>query len=199
MFEQKTVTQLHPRLSRPMSLSVGHIDLNTLALVFHYQELQEKDGKWRPVQREKELVRGEHYVIDRRRGIVKLVDHPFWHTEGYWAVAPYKRKGKLIDVKEPLLYKGQVKHDRGQYVEATYEHYRPEEVVLREQPAVRELGAEVRAMAVRRATGEVEEIDINAVDLEARERLGYDLPRYAEAADPTRAELGKQEAGFDWE
>jgi len=200
MFEQKTVTQLHPRIDRPMSLSVGHIDLDTLELVFHYSELEQGDDKkWHRVPKQKVLERGEHFVIDKRRGIIKLIDHPFWHTEGRWRTAPYERRGKVIDEQEELLYKGQVKHARGQHIEATYEHYKPEEVVLREQPEVRTLGVEAKIQAFRRKIQKVERIDMNAVDEEARERLGYDLPRFTEAAEPTKEELGKEAVGFDWE
>jgi len=198
MIEQKTVTQLHPRIGRPMSLSVGHIDPDTLTLTFHYQELVRR-GKWHPEHRELELERGTHYQIDRKRGIIQLLDHPFWHTEGYWTVAPYTRKGRLVDAREPLLYKGQVKHDRGQYVEATFEHYKPEEVVLRETPEGRDLGVEAKVKAYKRSTKRVATIDINEIDEDAKARLGYDLPRYIEAADPTPEERGKEEVSFDWE
>lgn len=201
MFEQKTVTQLHPRLNNPMGLSVNHIDLATLVLTFHYQELVQVDGVWLVELKEQELVRGEHYAVDKRRGIIKLLDHPFWHTEGYWTVVPYERKGKVIDRKEELLYKGRVKHSRGQFVEATYEHWKPEEVVLQqdEQPETHELGVEAKVRALRRATGKVSSIDLNEIDAEAKKRLGYDLPRFAEAADPTPEERGKKGPSFDWE
>jgi hypothetical protein len=184
-----------------MSLSVGHIDLDTLELVFHYQELEQGgDRKWRPVPRQEPLVRGEHYVTEKRTGRIKLLEHPFWHTEGYWITAPYERKGVVIDAREPLLYKGQVKHDRGQYVEATYEHYKPEEVVVQgEQPEVHALGVEAKVEAFVRSSGKVEEIDLNEIDKEAKERLGYSLPRYIEAADPTPEERGKEQATYDWE
>ena len=126
-----------------------------------------------------------------------LIGHELWEKEDHWRVAPYTRKGKLIDRKEPLLYKGQVKHP--QYVEATYVHYKPEEVVLRQQPESRALGVEAKVKAYKRSTKRVATIDLNEIDKEAKERLGYDLPRYIEAADPTPEERGKEEVSFDWE
>lgn len=122
MFEQKVVTQLHPRVGRPMSLSVGHIDPDALTLTFHYREKVLEEGVWHTVEREAELVRGEHYKVDRARGIFKLIDHPLWHREGAW------RAGDRV---EELLYKGRVKHP--QYVEATFDYDAPEPEVEAEK------------------------------------------------------------------
>jgi len=92
-----------------------------------------------------------------------------------------------------------VKHERGQYIEAAYEHHKPEEVVLREQPETRELGVKAEVQAFRRRTGKVERIDMNEVDAEAKQRLGYDLSKFSEAPDATSEERGKKPASFNWE
>ena len=105
-------------IDKPMSLRRANIDLATLNLIFVFFEyMQDKEGIWRYVQDEEPLALNEHYRLDKRRGVIDLLGHPFWRREGLWRAA---------DRKEPLLYKGQVKWP--QVILFEYEHYAPQEV-----------------------------------------------------------------------
>jgi len=144
-------------MGQPISLQRGNIDPATLKLTFIYSEhIQDKDKVWHHVQDEQELVLNEHYRLDKRRGIIELLNHPFWQQEGLWRTA---------DRREPLLYKGQVKWP--QVIMFEYEHYTPQEV---KESEFRE-----------------------GVDVTAKARLGYDVPKHViEEPKPT-------EVPFDWE
>ncbi len=167
-----------PRIGKPISLQRNHQDLATLTLTFVYQE-QRHDGKlWREVEQQEVLIQTQHYRIDKRRGIIELLPDPFWQTKGLWRAADYS---------EPLLYKGQVKHP--QRLEFSYEHYAPEEVeVIGKKDELTGL------MPVKRADGKLENVDMDELDTEANTRLGYDLPKFSETAEP---ESGP--AQWDWE
>lgn len=114
-FTAKTV-RLHPRVGKPMALSTGHADPATVALTLHYFEFVSVDQVWRHQERTLALVRETHYRLDKRRGIVMLLDHRDFPGLGLWRSA---------DTREPLLVDGKVRHP--QYIEATFEAYMPEE------------------------------------------------------------------------
>jgi hypothetical protein len=142
-------------VGKPMCLHRGNIDPATLKLTFIYFEYAQEGNIWRYVQDEEPLMLNKHFRLDKRKGIIELLDHPLWKQEGHWRAA---------DRVEPLLYKGQVKWP--QVILFEYEHYAPEEV---EQSKYKE-----------------------EVDLEAKARLSYNVPKYAiKESMPT--------AVFDWE
>lgn len=143
------------RINRPITLGRTHIDPALITLTFVYQELVKQDEAWIVKEKREILKRDAHYKLDRRRGVIMLIDHPFWQQEGRWRVA---------DRVEPLLYKGQVKHP--QRIEFDYEHY---------------VSKEVKASEFT-----------DEIDAEAKERLGYDVKKYALAEPPMKP------APFDW-
>lgn len=145
------------RIDRPISLGRTQIDPAVITLTFVYQEPVQQDGVWVVQEKQQLLQRDVHYKLDRRRGIIMLIDHPFWQQKGRWRAA---------DRVEPLLYKGQVKHP--QRIDFDYEHYAPKEVEA----------AEVT----------------DEIDQEARQRLGYDLPKYT-----VTTKLPVKSTPFDWE
>lgn len=144
------------RIGRPISLGRDHIDPAVIVLTFVYQELVKQEGLWVIQEKQQVLERDTHYKMDRRRGVIMLIDHPFWQQEGRWRAA---------DRVEPLLYKGEVKHP--QRIDFDYEYYTPQEV-------------------------EAEEVT-DEIDPEAKERLGYDLPKFAAFTQPP-----VKPAPFDW-
>lgn len=155
-------SMMSPRIGRTIGLQRGHIDPSTLVLTFHYREWVEDGDQWSWEQRQQELALHTHYRLDKRRGVIELLDDPFWNQQGLWAAG---------DRAEPLLYKGQVKHDRGQRIEFAYEHYAPEEV------------------------GDPSSVDLEAIDAAASARLGYDVKKYS----PTPKEKELPPAPWDWE
>lgn len=175
-------------IGKPMSLQRGNIDPAMLKLTFiYFEHTQDERGVWQYIQDEKLLVLNQHYRFDKRRGIIKLLDYPLWQREGLW---------RAPDRKEPLLYKGQVKWP--QVILFQYEYYAPEEVITRE--VIEDRGPERLPIvrAYRRSTKRVKTIDLEETNEEARRRLGYDLPKYAEAPDATPKERGKSTPEFDW-
>jgi len=88
--------------------------------------------------------------------------------------------------QEPLLYKSQIKWP--QVIQFNYEHYAPEPVITR-----------LDGKVLRRSTGKIEELDMEAANKEAQQRLGYDLPKFMEAEDAAPEELGKPEPIVEWE
>ena len=167
-----------PRIGKSISLQRGHLDTGTLTLTFIYHE-HKHDGKlWREIEQQQVLIQNQHYRIDKRRGVIELLNHSFWETMGLWRAA---------DCIDPLLYKGQVKHP--QRLEFSYEHFAPEEVeVMGEKNPVTGL------TPVKRADGKLENVDMDAVDIEVKLRLGYDLPKFSETAEPEQGP-----AQWDWE
>lgn len=106
-------------IGRPVSLGRGSIDPATLKLTFiYFEQVQDELDTWHEVQEEKLLILNQHYRLDKRRGLIELLDCPFWQQEGLWRAA---------DRKESLLYKGQVKWP--QVILYEYEHYAPMEVI----------------------------------------------------------------------
>lgn len=167
-----------PRIGKPISLQRNHQDLKALTLTFMYQELV-RDGKvWREVERQHVLNVNQHYRINKRRGVIELLDHSFWQTEGLWRAA---------DHHESLLYKGQVKHP--QRIEFIYEHYAPEEVEV-----LGEKDLQTGLTEVRLSDGTLDSVDMDALDTEAKARLGYDLPKFTQ-----QAEAEAEPAHWDWE
>lgn len=168
-------------IGRPVSLGRGNIDPATFKLTFvYFEQVQDREGIWQYVQNEALLVLNEHYRFDKRRGLVELLDHPFWQQEGLWRAA---------DRKEPLLYKGQVKWP--QVILFDYEYFEPEPVITR-----------LDGKVFRRSTGrieELEELDMEAIDEEALQRLGYNLPKFMEADDATPEEMDKPKSIIEWE
>jgi hypothetical protein len=132
-----------------MSLERAHIDLRTLTVTFHFREWLNDGRQWKWEPRQQVLTLHSHFRIDKRRGIIDLVDNPFWNQLGLWSAA---------DRMEPLLYKGQIKHDRGQRIDFTYEYYESEEV------------------------GDPSSVNLAEIDTVASMRLGYDVPRYSPIA-----------------
>lgn len=167
-----------PRIGKPISLQRNHQDLATLTLTFVYQE-QRHDGKlWREVERQEVLVQNQHYRIDRKRGVIELLPDAFWQQMGPWRAA---------DCWEPLLYKGMVKHP--QRLEFSYEHYTPEGVEV-----LGEKDPETGLTPVKRADGKLDNVDMDAVDTAVKPRLGYNLPKFSETAEPA-----PKPAQWDWE
>lgn len=154
-------------LGRPISLQRGHVDLATLSLTFvYFEHAQDEWETWHEVQDSEPLVVGQHYGLDARNGTIMLLDNPFWRQEGHWRSA---------DRLEPLLYKNQVKWP--QVILFEYEYYQPEEVRI---PAKARVQGTVK---IFREQGVLRAIDFAEMDEEALARLGYEVPKYIEAAD----------------
>lgn len=118
-----------------------------------------------------ELVeRGDVWIVEERQEILERDVH--YRLDGRRAVIMlidhpfWQQEGtwRAGDRVEPLLYKGQVKHP--QRIDFDYEHHAPE------------------------AVPEAELTD--EIDLEARQRLGYDVKKYTLADPPP------EPAPFDW-
>ena len=168
-----------PRIGKPMGLQRGHIDHATLTLTFIYYELVHDGAIWENVERQQVLVLNQHYRIDKRKGIVELLDDPFWHTLGLW------RAG---DREEELLYKGRVKHP--QRIDFAYEHYTPEPVnVLGDASELTGL------TPVRKADGTLADVDMDSKNTEANTRLGYELPEYGASPES----FDTKPLAWDWE
>jgi hypothetical protein len=142
-------SQFKPTIGKPMSLERTHVDIPTLTLTLHYREWVDDGQQWNWEPRQQALTMHTHFRIDKRRGVIDLLDNLLWDQQGLWVAG---------DHIEPLLYKGQVKHSRGQYVEFSYEYYAPEDV---NDPAT---------------------VDLAEVDTVASARLGYDVLRYSPIA-----------------
>lgn len=167
------------QIGEPISLQRSHIDLATLILTFVYQELVDDGKVWQTVERQQVLVQNKHYRIDKRRGVIELLDDLFWNTKGLW------RAG---DHTEPLLYKGHVKHP--QRIEFSYEHFAPEEVEI-----VGEKDEQTGLTPVKKDDGTTADVDMEEFDTTVKPRLGYDLPKYGIIPNPPPKESPK----WNWE
>lgn len=140
---------VNPTVARPISLRRANIDPATLVLTLHYREWISNEQRWVWEPRQQVLELHKHYRLDVRRGTIELLADPFWVQVGLWAAG---------DRVELLLYKGQVKHDRGQRIDFTYEYFAPEEV---DDPST---------------------VDLEELDPVASARLGYDVLKYSPMA-----------------